>query len=147
MRLKQRWATLPAAACAAELRSREPPANDRRGSFTLKFQGVGQFSRSDGPSSETGGSRNAGSTACCDVWDPLRTPKQLAIFCCTQRSRYSFQRCSGITEVRAGASSSSLNKPDNNTSLYQRTTQMKCAMAFVGPQHFHACSSGERGEI
>lgn len=110
MCLKQCWATLSTAAIAGELRFRKPPASDRHDRFTLTFQHLSQFSRSDGPGAEKGGSGTASSIAGSDAGDSLCTPKQHASFCSTQRSRCPFQPCSSVTAVRAGASSSSLNK-------------------------------------
>ena len=52
MFLQQCWAMLSAAAGAGELHSRKSPPNDRRDSFTLTFQRLGQFSRADGSGSE-----------------------------------------------------------------------------------------------
>ncbi len=54
MCLEQCRPAVPAAAGAGGLLSREPPANHRRDSFTLTFEGVGHFSRPHGPRSTQG---------------------------------------------------------------------------------------------
>src|ERR1041384_784151 len=68
MCLEQCWATLPTTAGTGELRSRKPPANDRRYSFKVTIWRVGYFSRSDGPRSEKGRPRLATSTARRAAW-------------------------------------------------------------------------------
>lgn len=54
MYLQQCRAALSSTAITRESRSREPPANERRDSFALTFECLGQLSRADGPRSEKG---------------------------------------------------------------------------------------------